>query len=82
MIAMSESAAGEPEACEIGADRLLRLRTAEGVQTYYLDGPFDDGGFRLVPVVPWESLPEHVRSTVDRGEAHPEGWVRRPRRAG
>ena len=82
MTAMSEPAAGDPDAYEVGADRLLRLRTADGVQTYYLDGTFDDGGFRLVPVADWESLPEDVRSTVEHGESHPESWVRRPRRAG
>ncbi len=83
MAAMSDSAPGQPDAYEIGPDRLLRLRTADGVKTYYVDGPQDDGGYRLVPLVQWETLPQEVRESVERGEADPERWIRRqPGRAG
>lgn len=55
----------EPNEVEVGADRLLRLRTSVGVGTYHLDGPDADGAYRLIPATPWEELEPRLRARLD-----------------
>jgi hypothetical protein len=62
---MNEPAMAKPNEVEVGADRLVRLRTAVGVGTYHLDGPDAHGAYRLIPATPWEELEPRLRARLD-----------------
>lgn len=73
--------AGVPPLPEPDDQGYVRLRLP-GVetQTFFVDGPDERGHFHLVPVEPYENIPDDIRRVIEDGRAHPERWVRgRPR---
>lgn len=70
----------EPAYIEPDKDHHVRLNLAGvGTQTYYVDGPDENGVVHLVPVLDHHRLPSEVLDAIEEARRHPERLVRRAR---
>ncbi len=70
----------EPAYIEPDEYRHVRLNLAGvGTQTYYVDGPDENGVVHLVPVLDHHSLPIEILDVIEEARCHPERLVRRDR---